>query len=379
MDIIPFFNDFLAEIRLTPSQRDDLKRGHKTLRERLLSDEELSKIIVATFLQGSYRRSTAVRPFGNKRADVDVIVVTNLDRTKLSPKEAMDKFIAFVEKFYKGKYRIQGRSIGIELSYVDLDIVITSAPSEVDTSIYKSLSVESSLALDDLSPSWDWRLVKDWTEPDPLKMTNNLKESIKNEAEWKLAPLWIPDRDANRWAETHPLEQIRWTREKNKNTNRHFINIVKAVKWFRLVKLSALDQPKGYPIEHMIGDCCPDGVATVPEGICTSLENIVSKYRFHKLAGTIPSLPDRGVPSHNVWKRITAKQFAEFYDQIAKYAKIAREAINAGTLIKKVEKWQELFGDKFPDAQEEESKNHGSAGGYTERKEISIIGGGRFA
>lgn len=128
MSVTPYFNEFLSNIRLTKNQRDDLITGHTTLRDRLNDDPDLSKIIVSTFLQGSYRRATAVKPKNGKRADVDIIVVTKLDRHTVTPQEAINQFIAFVEKHYKGKYRIQGRSIGITLSYVDLDIVITSAP-----------------------------------------------------------------------------------------------------------------------------------------------------------------------------------------------------------------------------------------------------------
>ncbi len=148
-----YFSDFLSDIRLTQSQKSDLITGHTTLRDRLLRDEDLKPIIINTFLQGSYRRATAVRPLNDKRADVDVIVVTNLDKEKITPQAAIDKFIPFVEKYYKGKYKIQGRSIGIELSYVDLDIVITSAPSEVDTEALKSRSVTSNLVLEDFSDS----------------------------------------------------------------------------------------------------------------------------------------------------------------------------------------------------------------------------------
>ena len=36
-----------------------------------------------------------------------------------------------------------------------------------------------------------------------------------------------------------------------------------------------------------------------------------------------------------------------------KYAKIAREALDATSLKVQCEKWQELFGSKFPDAPEE--------------------------
>ena len=73
-----YFSDFLSAIRLSDNQVSDLKTGHTTLRKRLLADEDLSPIIVSTFLQGSYRRSTAVKPKNGNKSDVDIIVVTIL-------------------------------------------------------------------------------------------------------------------------------------------------------------------------------------------------------------------------------------------------------------------------------------------------------------
>ena len=40
-----YFNDFLKEIRLTENQVSELKQAHKTLRNRLLSDDDVSKYI----------------------------------------------------------------------------------------------------------------------------------------------------------------------------------------------------------------------------------------------------------------------------------------------------------------------------------------------
>ena len=381
MKINSYFNDFLSNIRLTSSQKDDLKRGHKTLRDRLAADDELKDIIISTFLQGSYRRSTAVRPLNGKRADVDVIVVTNLDRNEITPQQAIEKFIPFVEKHYKGKYEIQGRSIGIELSCVDLDIVITSAPSESDRELLKSSSVTSSLMLEDFTNDYEWRLTKGWSDPDPMKAFNFLAESVKNQAEWKMEPLWIPDSEANSWDQTHPLEQIRWTRDKNKNTNKHFVNIVKALKWWRTLKLTDLKYPKGYPIEHMIGDCCPDGVTSVAEGVYKTLQGIVDTYSSERLWGTTPVLPDRGVPEHNVWKRVSNDDFISFYDSVEEYAALAKEALEAETLKEQVEKWREFFGDKFPSYDGDDTKNTLSSGsaGFTTRKENTDAGPGRFA
>jgi predicted nucleotidyltransferase len=254
VELPSYFKDFLSEIRLTDDQRKDLITGHRTLRKRLLEDEQLAPAIVSTFLQGSYRRATAIRPKADKRSDVDVIVVTKLLMEEYTnPQRAMELFLPFLEKHYKGKYELQGRSIGIKLSYVDLDLVITAAPSESEQGILRSPEVVS----------------EDTPEPDDLfdpisenqvraKAAFWIKE-IKQEPQWKISPLYIPDRDAQEWVPTHPLEQIRWTWEKNSNCNYHYVNVVKAIKWWRR-SFSIPKYPKGYPIEHLTGQYCPDGI-----------------------------------------------------------------------------------------------------------------------
>ncbi|HQP39707.1 MAG TPA: hypothetical protein PLI95_31200, partial [Polyangiaceae bacterium] len=73
MDLPTDFREFLQAIRPTENQRSDLQIGHKTLRKRLNADEDLKQCLVADFLQGSYKRSTAIRPKGDRRSDVDII------------------------------------------------------------------------------------------------------------------------------------------------------------------------------------------------------------------------------------------------------------------------------------------------------------------
>ena len=159
MELPWYFRDFLREIRPTSNQHANSITGHQTLRERLLVDGDLTPLIVSTFLQGSYRRATAVRPKGDRRSDVDVIVVTKLSEAEYTPEAALDLFVPFLNKHYKGKWHLQGRSFGIELAYVDLDLVITSAPSESEIGILKSASVTAFESPDDVD---DWRLVKSW-------------------------------------------------------------------------------------------------------------------------------------------------------------------------------------------------------------------------
>src|ERR1700676_4333582 len=92
MELPSYFIDFLSAIRPTDPQKEDYKRGHKTLRERLNTDKTLTPILISDFLQGSYRRATAIRQVGEKRSDVDLIIVTSLSERE-KPVDAMARFV----------------------------------------------------------------------------------------------------------------------------------------------------------------------------------------------------------------------------------------------------------------------------------------------
>ncbi|KZZ85542.1 SMODS domain-containing nucleotidyltransferase [Bacillus sp. SJS] len=356
MEVKTYFNDFLSNIRLTENQEKNLKSGHSILRRRLLEDEDISSIIVSTFLQGSYRRATAVRPKNGNKSDVDVIVVTNLNADDYTPQEALDLFIPFLDKYYGEKYTMQGRSIGIELSYVELDLVITSAPSESQKEILTTESILTSYSIDELE---NWSLSKSWS-------VNNQQA---DEPAWKTEPLLIPDRDADKWEKTDPLAQIKWTWNKNATGNRQYVNVVKALKWWKKLNPDP-KYPKGYPLEHLIGSCCPDGIESVAKGVTFTLENIVLEYPQK------PILKDHGVPEHDVFKRITDEEYEKFYKLITGAASLARQALDSPDKVESIEMWRELFGSKFPEPPASVKK---SQNGFTARTEqTSSVSGGRF-
>jgi len=374
------FAKFLQEIRLQENHRVALQTGHNTLRDRLRGDQDLKSVIVSDFLQGSYRRDTSVRPNGDARADVDIVVVTNLKECKVggdggyTPTQAINVFKPFVEKHYKGKYRIQGRSIGIELSYVELDLVITSAPSEAQARFLASEAVTTNFNLADAP---DWRLHEAWLSPDKRTSAalGKLYEAERGE-ERKAEPLRIPDRDANIWEDTHPLEQIRWTRDKNARCNKHFVNVVKAIKWWRLEKHPEPERPKGFPLERLVGECCPDGIESVAQGIASTLSAIASNYAAHVAQGTKPVLPDYGVPEHDVFKRVMPEDFAKFHRQTVSGADLARRAYESSNPVESGGLWRDLLGDKFPKPPDDGGKK---SGGFTERTAVTIPGSTRFA
>lgn len=346
MKLPTYFNDFLRKIRLTDNQVNDLKTGQTTLSTRLSNYDDLKDIMVSMFLQGSYKRSTAIRPTGGKRSDVDLVVVTNLDSENYTPEEAMDLFIPFMDKYYKDKYRKQTRSIGIELSYVDLDVVITTAPSEVEKNYIKSNIIQS----DDGIEAFE--------EEEDIDVSG-----------WKTEPLLIPDRDKDEWDETDPLEQIRKTIEKNKACNGYYINVVKVLKWWKLKSDEENNPPKSYPLEHFIWTNCPDGIESIAEGVVTTLEGIVNNYSEK------PVLPDHGVPKHDVFERVTDEQYDNFYNLIQDAAIIAREAYDSEDKEESAKKWKQLFGSKFPDPPEKQNNSIN----FSERKEKSDYRNERYA
>ena len=104
MELPTYFTDFIVNISPNPSEKAEYQERHSELSERLHADEGLKDVIVSTFLQGSYRRGTLVRPEPGKNGDVDVVVVTRLSQDDVTPRQAIESFVPFLEKHYAGKY-----------------------------------------------------------------------------------------------------------------------------------------------------------------------------------------------------------------------------------------------------------------------------------
>jgi hypothetical protein len=231
----------------------------------------------------------------------------------------------------------------------------------------------------------DWVLNELWVSPEKRDSPHarNRLAAAKSQAAWKLSPLRIPDRDAEEWQDTHPLAQIQWTWDKNRATNRHYVNVVKATKWWRRENHPTPKYPKSYPLEHLIGQCCPDDINSVAEGMTRTLEEIRDRYAGEAASGVVPYLQDHGVVQ-DVLRRVTPKEFAEFHGQVAEAADIARGAYDSANEKESAEGWRKLFGEKFPEPPlpppppSSGGSGRGPGGGYTPREEQGRIGGGRW-
>ena len=99
MELINCFNDMLTEIRPPQDLLDECVKAHTELRETLMSCPELKGVVVTTFLQGSYRRSTLTRPAKGSKPDVDVVVVTSLDPNAWTSARVQDAFCRVLDKY----------------------------------------------------------------------------------------------------------------------------------------------------------------------------------------------------------------------------------------------------------------------------------------
>ena len=112
----------------------------------------------------------------------------------------MNVFVPFLDKYYKDKYEFNSRSIKIALNYVEMDLVVTSAPSESQEDILESDSVKSLITPDQDSGS-DWVLLKTWIEPRRRSIYKSFSflEERKRLTGWQSETLRNPDREQKKW------------------------------------------------------------------------------------------------------------------------------------------------------------------------------------
>lgn len=348
------FATFNNNIVLTDDEDKKLQKAYQDLKENLeeySKESDFDELIIGDFVQGSYQRKTCLKQQEGKLPDIDVIIITKMDEDEFDPaKLAQNKFLPFVEKYYKNQFEPQGRSIGVTLKEVgvDLDIVITSDPKEAETGFLKEELFKSMGS----SKEWDVDTLKN-SMAGIVKMAHLRKsDSILNEDVQlseveNVDPLRIPDSEANEWQNTNPGAQILWAMKKNKICNYKYLPVVRAMKWLRKSYGNFPKYPKGYPLEHIIGDNCPNKFSSVAEGVLLTLESILNNYRDNYESNTVPYLKDRGVDV-NVLSRQKSEDFNKFYDQISNAYETAYEAFYSADAHESSVLWRKLFGEEFP-------------------------------
>lgn len=140
MSTLPtLFETFLSKIRPQDKHKDDYKKGHEILRDHLQDDNDIEEFYVADLLQGSYCRWTALKPQKDEKSDVDITLVTELS-SDIDADVALEMCEPFLDKHYEGQWSPNAHSYKIEEDEVEIDLVLTAAPSEATREVVNSLN-----------------------------------------------------------------------------------------------------------------------------------------------------------------------------------------------------------------------------------------------
>jgi predicted nucleotidyltransferase len=288
MELPGAFSAYISSLEPDEGAVADAKAAHEKVRERLKSDEDTKDAHKDTFLSGSYARRTAI----NDINDVDVIWILDLDHANTEPEVALSWLQGMLSKYYK-ETRLQGRSVGASAAKgVWLDIV-PSTPVSADD-----------------------------------------------------GPLWIPDRAAQSWVQTHPKGQISATTEKNKATDGFYVRTVKSMKAWRDRFPTEKSKPKSYLLETLVHQTIglPESHAAA---VVNVLEGINARYGYYRGSGLVPTIVDPGYASVNVAKHWSTEEFDAFIDQVKSAAVTARSAVDSINADETRKLWRKLFGAAF--------------------------------
>lgn len=288
MELASDFNKFLSSIQPGDSDITDAKAAHEKVREQLRTDEESKDAHKETFLSGSYARHTAI----NDINDVDVICVLDLDHTTTEPETVLVWLQGILNEYYS-EVRAQGRSVGAKAAKgVWIDIVPSTLVGSDD------------------------------------------------------GPLWIPDRDAKQWVQTHPKGQIAAGVSKNQITDGYYVQTVKLLKAWRDRLPTESCRPKSYILETLTHETIglPTSHATA---IVNVLEGVERNYGIYRTLKSVPAIYDPGYSIINIAKRWQFTEFNDFMTQVKAAAATARQALNSTDEAESRKLWRQIFGSKF--------------------------------
>ena len=290
------FRQLLTDIEPSPTTKKRAQSAHTRLRDFIRSHETFKQHHEGTFLSGSYKRDTAIRPQtkdgDEERPDVDIIVITNhaLD-------DAPSDVVSLLYDTLSDKYddlRKQARSVGVFTSTADMDVVPIIAPDGMDGTLY------------------------------------------------------IPDRHLGEWLETNPPAHSTWTTDMNAAGEGRFKPLVKLAKWWRRANPTISKRPKGFMIECIVAECMDFEETQYAELFLSMLERIESHYSTCVSLDTVPFVEDPGVPGNSVLSGMTISAFKGFYNKAATCAEIGRRALDAGDTEEGLRLWRDVFGSRFP-------------------------------
>ncbi len=305
MEMDWYFEDLRKAIEPDLKRKREAQKADDPVREHLETHWSFSSHHLATFLYGSYRRSTAIGDI----KDVDVIVVTKytIYDDPVGVLETLKSSLGYL--YERADLADQRRSIRIDRPLPD--VPGSKLTLDIVPAIY-------SAGTDD--------------------------------------PIWIPDRDKARWVRSHPKRHLQYARDLNARSyqERAFVRLAKMMKcwWkyqFELGRPGAAAhtrKPKGFWVEVMTGEYADLSKQSYPQLIVALLENALDGFGRFRTDGQVPTLRDPGLRGERIKTSMTDQEFAFFRETMEESLQWAREALHASSEEKALDYWRRFFGDE---------------------------------
>lgn len=305
------FEKFLDRIKLDDTRAGKIQAAHNTLRDYLAEDDEIKPRFYESFLQGSYRLNTAVRPQGDGEYDVDVILSLNLkkdDGTMMVAKDVIEWVANRLKLSDRYKEKVKPRRRCVRVNYAQgLHMDITPAHCDGNT---------------------DGVL---------------------------LVP---PD-----WSESHPKGFREWCIKCQENSANFFYPAVKMLKWWRNIHYGDDGSPKSMIFTTMAGLHIPAKSNSYDEALVTTMESINI---FLQLNPSVPTIKNPSLETEILSSRWSLSDYWKFRDDLNSATKQARRALDEKDEEKTIEIWNSLvlYSDTFPKSKkqlEEEARKMAEA------------------
>ena len=295
------FTDFIKDITPSPTTNARSASAHNAVRDALTSDDGYKQEVLRTFLGGSYKRMTAIRPVtkgdDTERPDVDIYVVVAGSTWTKTPKE-------LIEDLY-GALNRNRRSLGItKISRNRCSISLSTGSADMDVS-----------PILDRDASGYYR---------------------------------IGNRYTDEWYETDPEAHTTWSAEVNADCSGRFNPMVKMVKWTRREYPTKSKHPKSIALEALIAKHMDRYETHYGQLIHDTFNSIVDAYGIDRLLGICPTVDDPAVAGGNLLNGVSGEVFSGFYDKIKSFRDEAAKALATDDQEKATVHWRRIFGPRFP-------------------------------
>jgi hypothetical protein len=292
------FDLYLSRISPSATQAKAAQRSHNALRDYLSGDDYFGRMLVTSFLNGSYARRTAIRPI----KDVDVIVVVGSDWMDETPSTAMESLRRKLAQRYDQRRTLrQRRAVRITLCDMQLDVLLA-------------------VAADGLSK-----------------------------------PLYIPDRQQSRWIVTHPKRQLELVSGLAAATDGNYSRLVRLLKGWTTTRVAAEARPSSFVLEcsafHVLSQRPDSFSGSLAESFAELLAGLC-QWNFGRgrsfFSWGPPEVSDPGLPNLNVaekWDGGSADRYLGCLDRAVRRCGALERSRWEET---EVDKWRDIFGEPFP-------------------------------